>query len=625
MFCVTLRNLLYGRDKAMPKYAIEYFLKSTSKYLKKTLLNFPQTIIDDLLQHLHFEVMGEVMGEDVVGTLQRISDNPDDPGVGIAEALLGMCYEYGILVQKDESTAFAFYQKAGKREGVASAPGKYCLGRAYRGELNPDAVQENPELEVKFLKEAIELGFLPAKVNLAFEYKEGNPVLEQDCALALNLFEQAVEEGDARAQFFLADFYWEGELDLKEEVEKVRTLYRCSAAQGFSPAICALGRGYDDDKNEGRALGFEKDIKQAEKLYRIAAYGGEEAANFLLGNIYMRLESVYNCPAVEFKFQARRFFQEGVEGGCVASKRKLKELYSGGEAGLPKDRIRAAILARSVALEDAAYENAAHEDEESAEAPGELVAFLPDCTEIPESGTPEYWEYALIQILRKCPMSLLERRVDELKENDVVKGEMRLLIALAYSTLGYCYQFGLEELPQDFSKAIKFYEKAVEYGYRPSFSDLSPRYFSSSSSTKRLKRFHRELENTAPEAEQATPRSCEQLLFHASICEKVPDLGFGLFKALTYYQKACKRYDEEIQEGTSDLKKLAFQKVEEYKFLPAFKAKIAEALAFVEEKPKPILAASIIAEIAEYAYDFEVIKAFVKVEQQNLESMAPSL
>jgi len=114
-----------------------------------------------------------------------------------------------------------------------------------------------------------------AKLQIALQaFRSGND------ASALSLLTPLADEGNAKAQFWLADIYDDDDPNVQADVAKAQSLLEKSAAQGFVPAQRRLGQLYLT--GAARLQDFDK----AETWLRKAATAGDAKAQEQLGHIY---------------------------------------------------------------------------------------------------------------------------------------------------------------------------------------------------------------------------------------------------------------------------------------------------------------------------------------------------
>ena len=117
-------------------------------------------------------------------------------------------------------------------------------------------------------REKAEKGDVTAQDAMGVRYATGDGV-KLSCFEAARWFRRAAEQGDAKAQYHLALYYYDGD---RIDYKQAASWYRKAAEQGFAPAqnklgvMCAVGRGGSEDLGE------------AIKWFRCAAEQGDATA-----------------------------------------------------------------------------------------------------------------------------------------------------------------------------------------------------------------------------------------------------------------------------------------------------------------------------------------------------------
>lgn len=99
-------------------------------------------------------------------------------------------------------------------------------------------------------------------------------------ATALSLLTPLANDGNAKAQYWLADIYEDDDPNVKPDLAKAQALLEKSAAQGFVPAERQLGQLYL------RGVSTLQDFGKAQGWLRKAATAGDARAQEQLGQIY---------------------------------------------------------------------------------------------------------------------------------------------------------------------------------------------------------------------------------------------------------------------------------------------------------------------------------------------------
>ncbi len=227
-----------------------------------------------------------------------------EQGYARAQVRLGAMYENGRGVSQDFAEAAKWYGEAALQE---HAPGERSLGWLHQ---NGKGVAQNDVEAVRWFRKAAERGHDLSQVNLGWMYHNGRGV-DQDYAEALKWYRQAADQGNAAAQSNIGVMYAEGLSVEKDEAEAVRW-YRMAAEAGYANAQSNLGSMYHN------GAGVTRDLAEALEWYRKAAERGETHACANLGLMYQRGEGV----AQDYG-EARQWFLKAVEQGNADAQNEL--------------------------------------------------------------------------------------------------------------------------------------------------------------------------------------------------------------------------------------------------------------------------------------------------------------
>jgi TPR repeat protein len=203
-----------------------------------------------------------------------------EQGHAMAQKNLGRCYHWGRGVQLDYGEAVKWYRKAAE-QNVAEAQfelGFYYLN-AWNDEYSAQNVENNAEA-IKWWRKAAEQNYTMAQMNLGGCYEYGQGV-EKDYVEAVKWYRKVAQQNDAltsSAQTQLGDCYRRGRGVPKSIVESVRW-YRIAAEQGESDAQFKLGFCYFHGK------GVAQDYDEAAKWLRKSADHCDERAEWLLAKL----------------------------------------------------------------------------------------------------------------------------------------------------------------------------------------------------------------------------------------------------------------------------------------------------------------------------------------------------
>ncbi len=126
-----------------------------------------------------------------------------DRGYPAAQFNIGMLYQNGVGVDRDLTTANAYFADAVDRD---FAPAQLELGEAY---LEGDGVDQNIDRAVSLMVKAADQGYAQAQYEVGLLYREGD-VISRDHVRALEYFLLAAEQGDAEAQYHAGFMYGSG-------------------------------------------------------------------------------------------------------------------------------------------------------------------------------------------------------------------------------------------------------------------------------------------------------------------------------------------------------------------------------------------------------------------------------
>ncbi|MFZ3063902.1 MAG: tetratricopeptide repeat-containing serine protease family protein [Nitrospirota bacterium] len=263
-----------------------------------------------------------------------------DSGNAEAQYKLGVMYEKGEGVPKDDAKAVEWYQKAAAQ---GNADAQFNLGWMYadgKGVLkNVNKVNElwqKAAKAVELWQKAAAQGNADAQFKLGWMYLSGKGVPYDD-AKAEELFQKAAAQGNAGAQFMLGEMY-----KATDEVKAVEW-YQKAAAQGDVHAQYGLGWIYDGSIHEiyeGKyapkgAKAVPKDYAKAIEWYQKAASLGNADAQTSLGRMYKEGKGVPKDAA-----KAVEWWQKAAVQGDTYAQFLLGGMYRDGE-GVPRDLVLA--------------------------------------------------------------------------------------------------------------------------------------------------------------------------------------------------------------------------------------------------------------------------------------------
>lgn len=133
----------------------------------------------------------------------------------------------------------------------------------------------SPNSEFENLKSAAEQGDIRAQSQMGDAYLFGEFDLNVDYKQALNWYQKAADQNDAKSQYNLAIMYLNG-YGAKKDVSKSVEYYRKSALQGDADSQLQLGIRYLNGE------GVEKNIQTAKEWFQKAKLSGNQEADIYL-------------------------------------------------------------------------------------------------------------------------------------------------------------------------------------------------------------------------------------------------------------------------------------------------------------------------------------------------------
>ena len=238
-----------------------------------------------------------------IDELRRLAQQGDSN----AQTMLGMKYQNGDGVQRDDAEAVRWYRKAAQ---LGNASGQFNLGKMYQS--GRGVAQDNSEA-VHWYRKSADQGYSMGQNNLAIMYQNGRGV-PQDYAAALRWFRKSAEQGNPIAQNNLGVMYLSGRGIAKDYGEAVRW-FRKAAEQGNSMGQNNLGVMY----RNGR--GVTADDAEALRWYQKAA---DQGNMFGQGNLGWMYENGRGVP--QERPLALYWYNKAAEQGHAPSKEAIQRL-----------------------------------------------------------------------------------------------------------------------------------------------------------------------------------------------------------------------------------------------------------------------------------------------------------
>ncbi len=158
-----------------------------------------------------------------------------EQGLAVSQNNLGVMYEKGQGVAKNEAEAVKWYRKAAE-QGFSVA--QQNIGVMY---ANGRGISKDDAEAVRWYRKAAEQGHAIAQLNLGVMYANGRGISKDDTE-AVQWYRKAAEQGDAKGQNNLGFMYEHGRGVSKDESEAVRW-FRKAAEQGDADAQTAARQG----------------------------------------------------------------------------------------------------------------------------------------------------------------------------------------------------------------------------------------------------------------------------------------------------------------------------------------------------------------------------------------------
>ena len=271
---------------------------------------------------------------DFVTTLRELK--PMDATDARAQYLMGVMYQTGQGLRKDDREAASWYRKAAD-QGHADA--QFSVGLFYAE--GAGGLQKDERSAVEWYRKAAAQGQAKAQHGLGFMYLNGRGVA-QDQQIGAEWVRKAAEHGNAEAQADLGVLYQRG-----AGVTKDRSLaadwFRKAADLGNVDAQARLGFAYKNGD------GIVKDATAAVTWLRRAADRGDREAQKGLGVMYLEGSGVEQDDRL-----AVAWFQKAADQGSLGAKNNLAYLYEEGR-GVVQDYAAAARLYETSARQGDAW------------------------------------------------------------------------------------------------------------------------------------------------------------------------------------------------------------------------------------------------------------------------------
>lgn len=282
---------------------------------------------------------GTYVQQNWVSWFQNISEAAN-LGLSDAQADLGVAYLYGeekANVAQDANVAVQWLRKAAEQ---GNEKGNYYLGICYEYGAGVD---KNEEESLKFYYIAANEGHALAQCEIAAAYLIGKPGFDINYQEAYKYANAAIEQESPRAYKIMADIYYYG-LGVDTDYKKAAELYQKASDSGLVSASVSLAEMYL------RGIGVSENDATAYKLYKEAAEVDDMRG---LGGVGMCYENGYGVS--QDISTAISYYKKAAEKQHNFSMYRLYCLYREGN-GVNKDTNLAIQYLRQAA--DNGYDDA---------------------------------------------------------------------------------------------------------------------------------------------------------------------------------------------------------------------------------------------------------------------------
>ena len=207
-----------------------------------------------------------------------------ETGDSQAQVTLGIMYDFGHGVSKDQTEAIKWYIKAAE-QGIPVV--QHDVGVKY---FEGQGVDQDYLKAAYWWEQSANAGLADSQFNLGLLYYRGIG-LEIDYDKASSLFTSAAEQEHPHAQYSLAVMYAFGQ-GLDKNYEQALQWFRKSAAHHVAQAQFNLGVFYEN------GYGLDKDLATAKQWYGLAAKGGLREAKLKLTELEQADDDTIQHPDV---------------------------------------------------------------------------------------------------------------------------------------------------------------------------------------------------------------------------------------------------------------------------------------------------------------------------------------
>ncbi|KAJ3213762.1 hypothetical protein HDU67_002513 [Dinochytrium kinnereticum] len=486
------------------------------------------------------------------------SENADPEGM----ARYGRCLEQGAWAPRNVRSAISLY----RRSADANHPlGLYYLGRCHENGVTDE--EGKVVIPARSFKEAYALYQRSANLGDHHGLEAAGYCLQlglgvaKDEFRAVDMYRQSANLGSAAGQFSLAECYRNGvgvPMDpaavghsflsatsgvaapessqdqlLKRGAALAIPLYEASAAQGYAPAMSALGFCYR------HGIGVSRDLVKAVTLYRDAAERGDSDARYRLAFCLVhRIGVPDRDEAAALQLLRLASDQDDSNAQCF-----LGQLLEKGGEVIPYDPVQAVALYRQAA----------------ANGHKEAMVRFARCLELGVGIKRDLAEAIRIyQAQATASVELAQYylgRLHEVGVDDLLKKDMKTAVRMyqkgcerqlgeSLHRLGELIRDGVSPVKKDPARAFRMFERAAAVGHAGAQNDLAMMLETGSTSYRILRDLPRALRMFIKSAEQGHLAG----QFNTGRCYRLAigttrDLG----QAVRWLDKACKQGSADAQ------------------------------------------------------------------------------
>jgi TPR repeat protein len=304
---------------------------------------------------------------------------------------------------------------------------------------------------------------------LVFGFQAGaDPFQEAETALeahkpaaVLPLMQRRADQGDARAEFLVAQAHWQQFVDGQSDALAPALAWQAKAAeQGFVPAQRSLARWLESGFNGSKA-----DPVASAKWFKAAAEQGDAESQYSFGLCLLYGRGVPSDPV-----EAARWLKKALAQGQAGGARFLAELYEKG-SGVPQDDTAAFQLYQVAAqggFGDAALGLGRFYEAGRGVARDKLQAYAWYVVAVPLQGDPfdrnrlaaelTLSELAQGQAMARDLFAAMRGSMLSYMDEKAVSADVYVQLRA-----GYAYADG-SDVPQDFKRGIQILRKLADGG-----------------------------------------------------------------------------------------------------------------------------------------------------------------